>query len=230
MVMADFSAGARASDAAGIPDEAREVLRRALELIQQWLENERQADSRLVVVTDGAVAVGDEGIADIAAAPLWGLVRSAQSENPGRLVLIDSDGDPASQEILGAALATGEPQLALRAGEAFAPRLVRTGAGEAFAPRLVRTGPGEESHAYHGARLEPEQIFDEHGTVLITGGTGGLGALVARHLVERHGVRSLLLASRRGLDAPGAAELQAELASSARACGWRRATWPSAPS
>ncbi len=187
VVMADFSAGARASDAAEIPDEAREVLRRALELIQQWLEDERQADSRLVVVTDGAIAVGDEGIADIAAAPLWGLVRSAQSENPGRLVLIDSDGDPASQEILGAALATGEPQLALRAGEAFAPRLVRTGAG------------GESA------------AFDEHGTVLITGGTGGLGALVARHLVERHGMRSLLLASRRGLDAPGATDLQAAL-------------------
>jgi len=49
------------------------------------------------------------------------------------------------------------------------------------------------------------------GTVLITGGTGGLGAEVARHLVRRHGVRDLLLLSRRGLDAPGADELAADL-------------------
>ncbi|MFC3824310.1 SDR family NAD(P)-dependent oxidoreductase, partial [Planomonospora venezuelensis] len=49
------------------------------------------------------------------------------------------------------------------------------------------------------------------GTVLVTGGTGGLGALVARHLVARHGVRDLLLVSRRGPLAPGAGELVAEL-------------------
>ncbi|MEV6319553.1 SDR family NAD(P)-dependent oxidoreductase, partial [Streptomyces sp. NPDC051776] len=53
--------------------------------------------------------------------------------------------------------------------------------------------------------------MDRDGTVLITGGTGGLGALVARHLVTEHGVRHLLLASRRGPEAPGAGELVAEL-------------------
>ncbi|WSY62325.1 SDR family NAD(P)-dependent oxidoreductase [Nocardia sp. NBC_00881] len=49
------------------------------------------------------------------------------------------------------------------------------------------------------------------GTVLITGGTGGLGAVTARHLVTEHGVRRLVLASRRGLGADGAADLAAEL-------------------
>ncbi|MEU0507109.1 SDR family NAD(P)-dependent oxidoreductase [Nocardia sp. NPDC005998] len=49
------------------------------------------------------------------------------------------------------------------------------------------------------------------GTVLITGGTGGLGAVVARHLITAHGVRRVLLASRRGPDTPGAAELREEL-------------------
>ncbi|MER6983585.1 type I polyketide synthase, partial [Streptomyces carpinensis] len=53
--------------------------------------------------------------------------------------------------------------------------------------------------------------WDAEGTVLITGGTGGLGALVARHLVAEHGVRHLLLTSRRGPDAPGAVELRGEL-------------------
>ena len=185
VTIADFSAGERAPE---LTDAARELLHRALDLIQQWLKDEQPASSRLVVVTEGAVAVRDEGVADLAAAPLWGLVRSAQSEHPERLVLIDSDGDPASREILDAALATGEPQVALRAGKAFAPRLVRAGAGE-----------------------EPP-AFDEHGTVLITGGTGKLGRLLATHLVVRHGVRQLLLTSRQGLQAPGAAELQAELA------------------
>ena len=47
--------------------------------------------------------------------------------------------------------------------------------------------------------------------MLITGGTGTLGRLFARHLVTKHGVRNLLLVSRRGLDAPGAADLVAEL-------------------
>ncbi|WP_425264331.1 type I polyketide synthase [Streptomyces bungoensis] len=54
--------------------------------------------------------------------------------------------------------------------------------------------------------------LDRDGTVLVTGGTGGLGALVARHLASEHGVRRLLLAGRRGPEAPRAAELVAELA------------------
>ncbi|WP_227979258.1 type I polyketide synthase [Nocardia spumae] len=49
------------------------------------------------------------------------------------------------------------------------------------------------------------------GTVLITGGTGGLGAVAARHLVSRYGVRNLVLVSRRGPQAPGVAALRAEL-------------------
>ncbi|MGV9292374.1 SDR family NAD(P)-dependent oxidoreductase, partial [Streptomyces sp. NPDC003719] len=53
--------------------------------------------------------------------------------------------------------------------------------------------------------------FDEEGTVLVTGGTGSLGALVARHLVAEHGVRHLLLTSRRGAEASGARELVEEL-------------------
>ena len=61
-----------------------------LGLVQEWLAAERLAASRLVVVTRGAVAAGPgEGVTDLAGAAVWGLVRSAQSENPGRLVLAD---------------------------------------------------------------------------------------------------------------------------------------------
>ncbi|WP_203721033.1 type I polyketide synthase [Paractinoplanes brasiliensis] len=53
--------------------------------------------------------------------------------------------------------------------------------------------------------------LDPDGTVLITGGTGTLGGILARHLVTAHGVRQLLLLSRRGAAAAGAARLTGEL-------------------
>ncbi len=77
--------------------------------------------------------------------------------------------------------------------------------GEVLAPRLARA-PGEEARGAEGAG-----VLDPGRSVLVTGGTGVLGGLVARHLVAEHGVRSVVLASRRGLDAPGAAELRDEL-------------------
>ncbi|KJK36788.1 KR domain-containing protein, partial [Saccharothrix sp. ST-888] len=89
-------------------------------------------------------------------------------------------------------LASGEPQLAVREGVVRVPRLAR-----------VAAASGE---------LRP--VVDALGTVLVTGASGMLGGLVARHLVAEHGVRSLLLVSRRGAEAPGAAELAAELAES----------------
>jgi NAD(P)-dependent dehydrogenase (short-subunit alcohol dehydrogenase family)/acyl carrier protein len=168
-----------------IAEAARDTAHEALELVQEWLSEERT--DPLVLVTTGAVGVGRDDLADPAAAAVWGLVRTAQSEHPDRFVLVDTDGLPESRDVLAAALATGETQVAIRAGQVFLPRLAR----------VTPTGqPGA---------LDPE------GTVLITGGTSGLGALVARHLVTRHGVRHLLLLSRRGRDAAGVAGLVAEL-------------------
>jgi pimaricinolide synthase PimS1 len=142
----------------------------------------------LAVLTRGALAAREGDSADPAAAAVWGLVRSAQSEHPGRFLLIDSDGTQASLDTLAAALGVeGESQLALRDGVALAPRV-----GRASAPPAGEDGV---------------QVFDPERTVLITGGTGGIGGLMARHLVSRHGVRHLLLASRRGDQAEGAAEL-----------------------
>ncbi|MFC7466556.1 SDR family NAD(P)-dependent oxidoreductase [Actinomadura keratinilytica] len=77
-------------------------------------------------------------------------------------------------------------------------------------PRLVPAGHPEGAPA--PTATAPWGEGTGAGTVLITGGTGTLGALVARHLVTRHGVRHLLLTSRRGPDAPGAAALREELA------------------
>ncbi|MGV9943558.1 type I polyketide synthase, partial [Streptomyces sp. NPDC003401] len=169
--------------------DPRTVTGRVLRLVQEWLADERFTGSRLALVTRHAVAARPADDVDLAVAPVWGLIRSAQSEHPDRIVLIDLDDDPAADSLLPAALAAEEPQLAVRDGLLHAPRLART-------PRAA------------GA---PTPRFTADGTVLVTGGTGGLGALFARHLVTGHGVRHLLLSSRRGPDAPGAAELAGEL-------------------
>ncbi|MBD0676252.1 hypothetical protein BU198_37550 [Streptomyces sp. CBMA156] len=186
------SATPNRGDASELVRETHTALYGALGLVQEWLAEERFADSRLVVVTQGATATGpDEDVTDLAHAAVWGLLRSAQRENPDRLVLLDVRSNELTAELLAAALATGEPELAVRGTRVSARRLARVpvvGVGTAVPAELDRAG-----------------------TALITGGTGTLGALVARHLVTGHGLRNLVLTSRRGLDAEGAPELVAEL-------------------
>ncbi|WP_143660571.1 type I polyketide synthase, partial [Streptomyces sp. JHA26] len=181
-------------------DSVRTVTHRALALAQQWQSDERFTGSRLVFVTRRAVAArAGERVLDPACATVWGLVRAAQSENPDRFVLLDLDDDEASLTALPRVLSGDEPQLVVRAGRAFAARLAR-----------VRTTP----HTAPAAETPDTPVWDPRGTVLITGATGVLGSLVARHLVAEHGVRHLLLTSRRGGAAAGAAELADELTAS----------------
>ncbi|KAA2246249.1 SDR family NAD(P)-dependent oxidoreductase, partial [Solihabitans fulvus] len=109
-----------------IPDAAEKATHAALALIQEWLADQRLEASRLVLVTRRAVVVqpGD-GPPDLATAPVWGLARSAQTEHPNTVVLFDVDGLPESYRAVHAALASGEPQLAVRAGRTHLPRLAR---------------------------------------------------------------------------------------------------------
>ncbi|MEZ3183253.1 polyketide synthase dehydratase domain-containing protein, partial [Streptomyces pimonensis] len=93
-----------------------------LELVQGWLADERCAASRLVLVTRGAVAISTgQDAPDLAAAAIWGLIRSAQSENPDRFVLVDVD----NEDDWTSALTTGEPQLVVRDGRTLVARLAR---------------------------------------------------------------------------------------------------------
>uniref|UniRef100_UPI003EBDD90E SDR family NAD(P)-dependent oxidoreductase n=2 Tax=Micromonospora TaxID=1873 RepID=UPI003EBDD90E len=174
-------------------ESVRAVTSDVLATVQSWLAADALADSRLVVVTRGAVSIGDgDRVTDLASAAVWGLLRSAQSEHPGRIVLADVDGDPDAalvallDGVLREPAATGG-QLAVRGGAVYSPRLVRAGITAAETPVV-----GD-------------------GAVLVTGGTGALGALVAEHLVSVHGVRSLVLVSRRGPGAVGAGELSERL-------------------
>ncbi|MGW0916916.1 SDR family NAD(P)-dependent oxidoreductase, partial [Streptomyces sp. NPDC002784] len=149
-LLAAVEAGAPAPEAvlwsppapgAGFPaDSARQVTADVLALAQEWLADERLADSRLAVVTRGAVSTGrDADLTDLAAAPSWGLIRSAQSENPGRFLLLDLD--PAEEPdgaavaaALAAALAADETQVAVREGTPLVSRLVRPGGSDALVP------------------------------------------------------------------------------------------------
>ncbi len=170
-------------DATIVPVTGAQSPESAHALAAEALTTLQVATDKLVFVTRGAVT-GD----DVAAAAVWGLVRSAQTENPGRFLLVDLDDAPESEALLtglGGLIEAGETQVVVRAGKVLAGRLTRA---------VPREGVMRQ--------------WDD--TVLITGGTGGLGAVIARHLVTR-GQRKLLLVSRRGLDAPGAVDLRDEL-------------------
>ncbi|MFE7135557.1 type I polyketide synthase, partial [Streptomyces sp. NPDC057638] len=181
-----LGAGGDGAQGADVAQAVRRAAHRSLELVQVWLADERFQSSRLVFV----------GSEDLVGAPVWGLVRSAQVENPDRLVLLDAPGG-LSREALAPALASGEPQLRLRDGEVTAPRLVKVTEPETTGTESL-PGPATVD-------------FDPEGTILITGASGGLARLLARHLVSAHGARHLLLTSRRGLAADGMPELAAEL-------------------
>ncbi|MER6416498.1 type I polyketide synthase [Streptomyces humidus] len=104
-----------------------------LELVRAWLAEERFDGARLVVVTEGAVTL-DATAPDPALAAVWGLVRAARAENPGRFALVDVDGADASWALVPAVLACGEPEIAVRAGTAFTPRLARATTGRDLEP------------------------------------------------------------------------------------------------
>ncbi|GGN39103.1 hypothetical protein GCM10011578_085250 [Streptomyces fuscichromogenes] len=163
--------------------DVREVTGHVLAILRAVLTEPALEGTRLVVRTDGAVATEQP---DPAQAAVWGLVGSAQAENPGRILLVDS-GEPVNA-VLPALIDADEPQVAVRGDRVLARRVRRADATAAQAHPI-----------------------DPAGTVLITGGTGALGSAVARHLVAVHGVRSLVLAGRRGPDADRATDLTAEL-------------------
>ncbi|WP_380280631.1 SDR family NAD(P)-dependent oxidoreductase [Kitasatospora purpeofusca] len=167
------------------PAHTHEVLTRTLATLQAWLAHPDHTDGHLTLVTRHAVTTHPTDPApDLTAAAIWGLARTAQTEHPQRISLLDLDHHPLTAEALG----SGHPQTAHRDGTPHTPHLTPV------------TNDGTTSIA-----LDPD------GTVLITGATGTLGGLFARHLVTAYGSKHLLLVSRRGADAPGAADLAAEL-------------------
>ncbi|MFI6731270.1 beta-ketoacyl reductase, partial [Streptomyces atratus] len=179
-------------DVDGGADGVSGVLEGVLGALQVWLGEERFGGSTLVVVTRGAVSAGGSEVRDLAGAAVGGLVRSAQAEHPGRFVLVDVDDVEFSLDTV---TGVGEPQVALRGGVLFVPRLVRAGVTAVLDRGVDGVAGG----------------WSSGGTVLVTGGMGGLGVVLARHLVSVCGVRRLVLTSRRGGGAEGAGELVSSL-------------------
>ncbi|GHB61361.1 hypothetical protein GCM10010306_063810 [Streptomyces umbrinus] len=187
------------AEGADVPVRVRSAVFGILDELSSRAGDDPPSSSPLVVVTRGAVSVAGEEITDLAGSAVWGLVRAAQAELPGRYLLADLDDSAESEAALSSAVAqavaSGETQLALRAGRISVPRLTRADA----AP-------------------DGETPWNADGTVLIigaagaAGAAGGPGALLARHLVTEHGVRHLLLAGHDGTAAGEVVALAGELA------------------
>ncbi|CAM5391644.1 SDR family NAD(P)-dependent oxidoreductase OS=Streptomyces chartreusis OX=1969 GN=CP983_04235 PE=4 SV=1 [Streptomyces chartreusis] len=156
-LVAALDAGEAAPAAVGLVVAANsgEVLSPVADLLgamRTWLAHERWADTPLVALTTGAVALhhasgtgapelSGTGVPDLSGAGAWGLVRSAISEHPGRLAVADVDGTAASYRTLAERLTPlDEPQLALRDGGAWVPRLVRMASGGVLVPPTATAG------------------------------------------------------------------------------------------
>ncbi|KAF3007289.1 t1pks [Neopestalotiopsis sp. 37M] len=176
-------------DTVDIPSAVHHAVSEALRAVQQWRAKKvnSSANIRLIFVTEKASLHHDVSVIDAA---VWGFVRSAQAEFGGEnIILIDLDGSSESQEALPAAFSCGQELVALEQGKIMVPTLSKD-------PPVPST---------------PSTALDVSGTILITGGTGGLGAILSRHLVQTCGAKSLLLTSRSGIKAAGASDLLEEL-------------------
>ncbi|KAK4495334.1 hypothetical protein PRZ48_013665 [Zasmidium cellare] len=152
-------------------EAVHEAVNDILGVVQAWNRASNDgSNQRLVIITERATTSGP----DLSSAAVWGFIRSAQSESGDQIVLIDVDGTQDSEEALHEAIATDETVLAIRNGKVLIPKLVR------------------------GIEMTGCEPLSSEGTVLITGGTGAVGSVLCRHLVQRHGVTNLLLTSRTG--------------------------------
>ncbi|MEV6166580.1 acyltransferase domain-containing protein, partial [Streptomyces sp. NPDC052052] len=153
----------------GPADTAQTIVPRFLGLLQGWLEDARLVGTTLVVATRNAVSTGPgDHVRHLAGASLWGLLRSAQSENPERFLLIDLDGEPLDAAALHAALDSGEPQLAVRQGKFLVPRLSRAATGQLLAVpsddlhwRLANKGTGSPDGLWLAPAVEATRPLAE---------------------------------------------------------------------
>ncbi|MFD0352413.1 SDR family NAD(P)-dependent oxidoreductase [Streptomyces sp. NPDC127110] len=166
---------------------AREASWRTAGLLRRWTASPLAETARLVLL----VPAGDP--AGTTRGAVRALLRTAQAEHPGKFLVVEVDGQPQSWNALPGVLGADEREAAVRDGQLLAPRQVRRPETAPGAPAPARPAPGFA------------------GTVLITGGTGGLGAVVAEHLVRHHGTTDLLLLSRGGAADPRGGELASAL-------------------
>ncbi|WP_405812824.1 SDR family NAD(P)-dependent oxidoreductase [Streptomyces sp. NBC_01390] len=209
-----------------LPDPHHEPLGAGLALTLTLLQalGDAGGRARLWCVTSGAVQAGQDAAPSPAQARVWGLGRVAALEHPDRwggLVDLPERLDPAALRGLCACLGSagdagttagpaGEDQIAVRASGLFGRRLVPAARVAEGTYPAGADDPAPDSLGAADDALRSVTGPRPHGTVLVTGGTGGIGRHVARWLA-REGAGHLVLAGRQGPDAPGAAALAAEL-------------------
>ncbi|MFG2577668.1 beta-ketoacyl synthase N-terminal-like domain-containing protein, partial [Streptomyces sp. NPDC048481] len=194
VVVADCVPGA-----GSVPEAALELAVTVLGAVQRWLDDPARAGGTLILVTRGAAGPEGDAPREVAAAPVWGLVRAAQSEHPGRFVLVDAD-EPrtVAADAWRRVASSGEPEWSLRDGRWYQARIgrlavpVTTSPSAADSAPVPTSAPATALAPASDSTLAPSPapgsgsgrgVVWGGGTVLVTGGTGGLGALVARHLV-----------------------------------------------
>ncbi|MEU3603620.1 beta-ketoacyl synthase N-terminal-like domain-containing protein [Streptomyces sp. NPDC006798] len=187
----------RPGTATEVTAAAREAAGKALDLARELAVEERLHGTRLLVFlpdpdTTDETATDETAATALACAAVRGLLRSAQAETGGRIVLCAAGPAAAPPAGLAAALRTGESELAYRDGRFTAPRL---------RPATATTEAGETA---------PRPAFDK-GTVLVTGGPGGLTGPLVRELVTSHGATRLLLTAPTEAGTAGLTPLAAEL-------------------
>ncbi|MBR8742212.1 type I polyketide synthase [Nocardiopsis sp. MG754419] len=160
VVYCELPATALYSGETAVPEAVREGLRSALESVRAWLTDERTDHARLAVVTwRSVVALPEDRLSGMAAAPVWGLLRSVQKEHPDRVVLVDSDGSEASHGVMVEAVELGEPQVALRAGRVLTPSLTLVEGAEAPLPPgpawCLARGGGDPADPTVGPAMAP---------------------------------------------------------------------------
>ena len=144
--------------AGDVVTEIYAATRAVLPVLQSWLT--RDGAGTLVVSTRGAIGLAGEDVTDLAGAAVWGLVRSAQTEHPGRIVLVDTDA-PLDADAIAAVLAVGEPQALLRQGMVYTARVLPSrAAGTVLVP--PDEGPWRLGMSSHGTieNLRLERIPD----------------------------------------------------------------------
>lgn len=185
----------RAHEACTIQSRVHKCVNEVLGVIQKWRTEKAYSGGRLVIVTERASLANNP---DLMSAAVWGFVRSAQAElSGGRIVLIDLDGSAESEETLVSAIASDEATVAVRKGIPLVPSL-----------KKISLPPVQDAALKAAVSAS---TLDISGTVLITGGTGGLGALLSRHIVRVHGAKHLVLLSRSGMKAQGVSQLYDDL-------------------
>lgn len=170
------------TDDADVPNAALQLSTQALQLIKAIVQSGQSP--RLWFVTQAAVGV-DAPVINVQQAPLWGMARTLQVEQPELACTAIDLSSTVTPDALFAAIwfADEEKQVLLRGSERFVARLTRW-------------------EGRSGANTAPP-VFDPTGSYLITGGLGGLGLVVAQWLVAQ-GARQLILAGRRGVTTPAA--------------------------